>query len=135
MHVYSVNQGNWSLIGPYKENRDRLDFYGSNMQLFEEMFKQNEKDRELGSQFMAKRKNKKKRIQEKKYGKIPDSVKAHPNPVTNINQFTTTNEEEVNFNDEDDSVIMKVIKIGKGGLDVEITEFETEYEASTDIIS
>ena len=66
MHVYSVNQGNWSLIGPYKENRDRLDFYGSNMQLFEEMFKQNEKDRELGSQFMAKRKNKKKNSSKEK---------------------------------------------------------------------
>ena len=133
--IMSVNMNNWSLIGPYKDNRDRLDFYGSNMSLFEEMFKKNEKDRELGAQIMMKRKKKKKRQQDKRVGKIHKNIKPGFNPVTDIANYTTIDEDDdKEYDDKDNDVIMKVIRLKDGGCTSDITEFATEYDTVANIV-
>ena len=132
--MLSVKKGKWSLFGPYKENRDRLDFYGSNMQLFEEMFNKKEKDAELGAQLMMRRKKKKKKKQELKVGPIDKKINAGLNPTTNISQFPGDLEDDIKeYDDDDKEVIVEVIKMKHGGLITESTEFVTEYDASVSI--
>lgn len=132
--ILSVNTNNWSLFGPYKNNRDRLDFYGSNMSLFEEMFKKNEKDRELGAQIMMKRKRKKRKQQEKRVGKLHENIKPGFNPVTNVANYNTIDENENEDKEHDNDVMMSVIRLRDGGRITETTEFATEYVADSHVI-
>jgi len=130
--IMSVNKGNWNVFGPYKENRDRLDFYGSNMGLFEEMYKKNEKDRELGAQIMGKKKTKLRRAQEKRMGK--SEVRPGMNPVTNVSQFMGKEIEDQEFDEEDRSVMQKVIHFSDGGRTMVTDEFPTEYTAQVHMV-
>jgi len=128
-------KGRWSLVGPYKQNRDKLDCQGSGMPLFDEMFGQNaERNKEIGAQLMKKRKTKKRLKQEKRKGKIHESVKSHANVVTDVSKYVSEIEEPiVSDTEEDESVKARVIRIGKGGLNVDIAEFDTEYDANQKI--
>jgi len=134
--VTSVLKGIWSIFGPYKKNRDRLDFYGSNMPLFEEMFKMREKDSELGAQLMMKRKKKKKKKQDKRVGPLNKNIKLSSNPVTNIDEYPSTIDDDTDndFDDDEKKVIVEVIRMKKGGLETEKTEFITEYDTEATII-
>ena len=133
--IYSFTKGEWSLVGPYKQNRDKLDCLGSGMPLFDDMFGQNaERNKEIGSQLMKKKKMKKRLKQEKKKGKIHESVKAHANVVTDVSKYVSEVEEPViSDTEEDETVKARVIRLSKGGLKVDIAEFETEYDANTSL--
>ncbi len=132
--IFSFQKGEWSLMGPYKQNRDKLDFQGSEMPLFEEMFQKNAKDRQLGAQIMKKRKKKKMKKQEKRVGKIPSNIRTHAAAVTDVSKYTAeVDEDEMGYTEEDDSIMMKVVRLSQGGQKVETSEFETEYEVEANV--
>lgn len=132
--VISVNFGNWSIFGPYKENQDRLDFYGSNMGLLHEMLLNNEKDRELATQLVKNKKSRIRRKQEKKMGKVHEAVSGHINPTTNISQFTNNDDETRELDSDDDSVIQPIIRFREGGKVMEQGSFPTEYSAQVSMM-
>lgn len=53
--VFSICNGKWTLMGPFKENRERIDFYNKNTEIIKRMFEQMESDQRLGADLMKKR--------------------------------------------------------------------------------
>jgi hypothetical protein len=66
---FPLNQ--WALLGPFKENRDRVDYYHKHNSIIKSMIEQQEKDAELGTDIMKKRIKTKKLTSERVFG--PDS--------------------------------------------------------------
>lgn len=60
--VFTVENNGISIIGPFKENRAKLDFYNKNTEILKQMSEQMEADHNLGADLMKKRvKDKKKK--------------------------------------------------------------------------
>lgn len=53
--LYSIPAGGWTLLGPWAENRDRIDIYNKNTKILERIMKRHEEDRQMGSELMRKR--------------------------------------------------------------------------------
>ncbi len=64
--VLTIESGAVSLIGPFKQNRDRVDFYNKNTEIMKRMMDQMESDHKLGKDLMDKqmKQQKKKNIAE-----------------------------------------------------------------------
>lgn len=71
--MYTVTNNKWTLFGPFKENRESVEFFNKNTQLLESIMKQREADSKLGSELLKKRVTKRKVRNVKQYGKD------HPN--------------------------------------------------------
>jgi len=68
-NVLTVTNNKWNLIGPFKENRERMDFYNKNTQVLENMLKKREEDAKLGKDLLKNRIRKQKVKNVKQYGK------------------------------------------------------------------
>jgi hypothetical protein len=68
-NVFTVTNNKWNFIGPFKENRDRVNFYNKNTQILENMLKKREEDAKLGKDLLKNRIRKKKIKSVKQYGK------------------------------------------------------------------
>jgi len=53
--LYSVKHGGWTLIGPWEQNRKRIDFYNHNTQVLQRIMERHEEDQPLGAELMKKR--------------------------------------------------------------------------------
>jgi hypothetical protein len=53
--IFTVSNENWTLMGPFKQNREKLEFYNKNTEILKRMFDQHKKDQELGTELMKKR--------------------------------------------------------------------------------
>ncbi len=65
----------WTLMGSFKENRERINFYNKNNKIIEQIIEQQEKDAALGTELLNQRIKTKKRVNEKVFGK--DSKEFH----------------------------------------------------------
>lgn len=63
----------WTLMGPFKQNRDRVDYYNKHNSIIKSMLEQQEKDAALGEELMKKRVKSKKVRSEKVFGKDSDN--------------------------------------------------------------
>lgn len=68
-NVITVTNNKWNFVGPFKENRDRVNFYNKNTQVLENMLKKREEDAKLGKDLLKNRISKKKIKNVKQYGK------------------------------------------------------------------
>jgi hypothetical protein len=64
---FPLNQ--WTLVAPFKENRERVDYYDKNNSIIKSMLDQQEKDAALGEELMKNRIKAKKTKAEKVFGK------------------------------------------------------------------
>lgn len=64
--ILTVETGKWNLIGPFKKNRERIDFYNKETEVLKMIQEQSQKDAQLGKELMEKRTKavKKKNVQE-----------------------------------------------------------------------
>jgi hypothetical protein len=53
--LFSVTGGGWTLMGPWQENRARIDFYNKNTKVLERIIARHEEDAKLGADLMRKR--------------------------------------------------------------------------------
>lgn len=53
--VYTIENGGWTLMGPFKRNRERIDFYNKNTEVLKRMFEQHEQDSKVGKDMLKKR--------------------------------------------------------------------------------
>lgn len=67
--IVSFPLNRWTLMGPFKENRDRVDYYNKHNSIIKSMLEQQEKDAALGEDLMKKRIKSKKVKAEKVFGK------------------------------------------------------------------
>jgi hypothetical protein len=68
--IVGLNVGRWSLFGPYKENRDRMQFFGANMGIFDEMFKHREMDARIARELVSHRAKGKRTKMQERHGKV-----------------------------------------------------------------
>lgn len=53
--LYSITFGRWNFAGPWKANRDRIDFYNKNTRIIQKILERHEEDKKLGMELMKKR--------------------------------------------------------------------------------
>jgi len=53
--VLTLENGSWSIVGPYRKNRERISFYNKNTEVIKRMLEQLEMDQRLGEDIMKKR--------------------------------------------------------------------------------
>lgn len=53
--VFTIENGAWTLLGPFKENRGRVEFYNKNTEILKRIFDQMETDQKLGKDLMKKK--------------------------------------------------------------------------------
>lgn len=53
--VFTIKNEEWTILGPFKENRERVDFYNKNTEIIKKMIEQAEMDQRLGMDLMKKR--------------------------------------------------------------------------------
>jgi len=53
--VLTISNEGWYMLGPFKKNRERIDFYNKNTEILKRMSEQNEMDTKLGKDLMEKR--------------------------------------------------------------------------------
>jgi hypothetical protein len=91
------------LIGSFKENRDRVNFYNKNTVILENIIKQREEDAKLGKELLSKRVRKVKAKNVKRYGKDhPNFVKYKKNNLDGIYDTTITK-----ITEEDDEIVVE----------------------------
>lgn len=68
-NIYTLTNNKWNLLGSFKENRQRMDFYNKNTVILENILKQQEEDAKVGKELLKKRVKKVKNKNVKTYGK------------------------------------------------------------------
>lgn len=71
--ILSFPLNKWTLMGPFKENRERVDYYNKHNSIIKSMLEQQEKDAALGEELIKKRVKSKKIKSEKVFGKDSES--------------------------------------------------------------
>ena len=128
--IYSVKSYKWSLLGPYKENRDRLQYYGQNMGVFEEMFKNKEAEARLAKDLLKNRVKGKRAKMRAKHGAPDPSYKKEVTALGSLGDLGL-----VDFGDDkddspdEDAIEVQVTEIGQGGRKITQTKFFSEAEA------
>ena len=85
-NIMTLTNYKWNLLGPFKQNRDRISFYNENTQVLENILKQQEEDAKMGKKLLDDRIRKKKVKNIKEYGKTDPAVaqylKDHPSEIS-----------------------------------------------------
>lgn len=53
--VYTIENSGWTLMGPFKKNRERIDFYNKNTEVLKRMFEQHEQDGKVVEDMLKRR--------------------------------------------------------------------------------
>lgn len=128
--IYSVRAYKWSLLGPYKENRDRLQYYGQNMGVFEEMFKNKEAEARLAKDLLKNRVKGKRAKMRAKHG-VPDpNYKKEVTALGSLGDLGLTDfGDDRDDSPDEDAIEVQVTEIKDGGRKITQTKFFTEAEA------
>ena len=139
--VVTLTNGHWNLMGSFKNNRERVDFYNGNTGVLEALFKQVDADKKLGAELMQKRVMRKKKINIQEAGPDPADIKQfrRDNPsgfemlgASDVTKDTTVgdpNRFKVHEDCPYDAVQVDVINIANGGTSLTRSEFFTQAEA------
>lgn len=128
--IYSVRAYKWSLLGPYKENRDRLQYYGNNMGVFEEMFKNKEAEARLAKDLLKNRVKGKRAKMRAKHGAPDPAYKKEIGALGSLGELGLTDfGDDKDDSPDEDAIEVNVTEIAAGGRKVTQTKFFTEAEA------
>ena len=103
-NIMTLTNYKWNLLGPFKQNRDRITFYNENTQVLENILKQQEEDAKMGKKLLDDRVRKKKVKNVKEYGKTDPAVakylKEHPTEISSNSHKVEILEDKVVITDE-----------------------------------
>ena len=117
----------WTLMGPFKENRERVDYYNKHNSIIKSMLEQAEKDSALGEDLMKKRVKNKKLKAEKVFGK--DSPQFAEYKKLNPSEVETKFNGKVEEVEEGIKVTRDVIVDAETGQEVKIDEDGVPFNA------
>jgi hypothetical protein len=141
--IATLHNSNWNLLGSFKKNRERINFYNEKTAVIEEIFKQMEQDKKLGADMMRKRVRRKKKKNTEESGPEPEEFKSYrkdnPSGFSNMGaedviqeNNKSTKEDDVTFKVHDecpyDGIQVDVFDFRRGGQHVKKSEFFTEAE-------
>jgi hypothetical protein len=144
MDIYTLTNGKWNLIGPFKKNRERINFYSEKTGAIEEILKQVERDKRLGADLMRKKVKAKKKQNVEEAGPEPPEFKQyrenHASAAEALGAEDLSREnkldevrDRVNFKVHEecpyDAVQVDVFNVAGGGASITKTQFFTQAEA------
>jgi len=102
-NLYTLTNNKWNLMGSFKQNRERMNFYNKNTVILENIFKQQEEDAKTGKELLSKRVRKMKMKNVKRYGKDhPNFLKYKKQNLDGIYDTTITK-----ITEEDDEIVVE----------------------------
>lgn len=111
-NLFNLTNYKWNLLGSFKQNRERINFYNKNTVILENILKQQEDDAKTGKALLNDRVRKKKVKNVKQYGKD------HPNftkyKKQNIDGLLENSTEKITI-DDDNVTIEQIIEIADSG--------------------
>jgi hypothetical protein len=114
-NIMTLTNYKWNLLGPFKQNRERITFYNENTQILENILKQQEDDAKMGKKLLDDRIKKKKVKNIKEYGKTDPAVakylKENPTDIS-------TNSHKVEIL-EDKVIITEEFEVSESGAKVD----------------
>lgn len=122
--IFTIKNNNWTFLGPFKENRNKIDFYNENTDQLKAILEQVESDQKLGKELMKKRVTNEKRINIRNQGKHSKDIKAVMG-----NENTLADDIEANDLEKEDNPFVRVDVFENDGLDLRKSHFYTESEA------
>ena len=115
-NIYTLTNTKWNLLGSFKENRDKMNFYNKNTVILESIIKQQEEDAKTGKELLSKRVKKLKAKNVKRYGKDhPNFVKYKKQHLDGIYDTTITKITE----EDDELVVESVVEVADTGAKVD----------------
>jgi len=133
--VYTIKNNNWTFLGPFKKNREKVDFYNDNTTHLKSILEQVESDQKLGKELMKKRVTNEKRYNIRTQG-------AHATDVGELmgNKDTIANDKEANDLSLDDNPYLRaydnntlrVDVFETDGVDLKKSHFMTESVKPTE---
>jgi hypothetical protein len=82
--LFTINKGAWTLLGPFRQNRDKIDFYNRNTEILKRLFDQMESDHKLGKDLMKKKVERKKKKEIKDMGSDPKGLDEYKSALGTI---------------------------------------------------
>jgi hypothetical protein len=87
MEVITIENSGVTMLGPFKENRGRVDFYNKNTEVMKRMMEQIEKDHTLGKDLMEKQVKKKKQQNISEAGPDDPGLKDYAKSINTIQEL------------------------------------------------
>lgn len=110
--IYTLTNNKWNLLGSFKQNRERMNFYNKNTTILENIIKQQEDDAKTGKELLSKRVKKLKTKNVKRYGKDhPNFVKYKKQNLDGVYDTTITKITE----DDEGIVVESEVEISDTG--------------------
>lgn len=126
--VHTIKNNNWTFLGPFKQNRDKIDFYNDNTEQLQAILEQVESDQKLGKELMKKRVTNEKRANIRRNGKHADDIGDAMG-----NKETTADDAEANDLSRDDDPYLRVDVFETDGADLRKSHFFTESQKPIDL--
>ena len=121
--VHTVKTNGWTFLGPFKKNRDKIDFYNDNTEQLQAILEQVESDQKLGKELMKKRVTNEKRKNIRKFGQHSSDVGEAMG-----NTDTLADDDEANDLSRIDDPFLRVDVFETDGVDIKKSHFLTEAE-------
>lgn len=116
-NIYTLTNNKWNLLGSFKENRQRMDFYNKNTVILENILKQKEEDAKVGSELLKKRVKKVKTKNIKTFGK--DDPKFSIYKKQNLDGVYDTTITKITENDDETITVEQNVEFGDTGSKVD----------------
>ena len=133
--INEVKFGACTLIAPYKQNRDRVEYYGQNMAIFEEMFKMKASEKALAQDMMNKTVARKRRTVQSVHGKNDPEFEKNYGSIggQSLDKFGVDKMKNAagddNDSDVEDAIKVGVFRFSQGGKKMDVESFYTQAEA------
>lgn len=116
-NLLNLTNGKWNLLGSFKQNRERINFYNKNTRVIENILNQIEDDSKIGKELLNDRIKKKKTKNIEEYGKDhPNFLRYKKENPIDIDP-TITN---VTYDEENEKVIVeKEVEIAETGAEID----------------
>jgi hypothetical protein len=85
-NIDTIQHGKWVLTGPFKENRDRIDFYNENTEIIKQILEHKKEEAQLGKELMEDRVTKGKARNIKENGPDSPGLKDHIANISGISR-------------------------------------------------
>lgn len=116
-NIYTLTNNKWNLLGSFKENRQRMDFYNKNTVILENILKQQEEDAKVGKELLKKRVKKVKNKNIKTYGK--DDPKFQIYKQQNLEGVYDTTITKITENENETITVEREIEVSDTGASVD----------------
>jgi len=97
MEVYTIENRGVTLLGPFKENKEKIDYYNKNTEILRQMMNKNESDMKIGTDIMEKKVKIKKQENINRYGPDAKGLTQYSNTMgggTGMKQALTPEEKK-----------------------------------------